>query len=414
MRAVILAAGEGTRLRPHTLDKPKCLVPLAGRPLLAWQVDALSRAGIRDITVVTGYRADRIALPGIATVHNRRFHDTNMVASLMCARALFDGSDDIVIAYGDLVYESRVISALVASAAPIAVTVDRQWRRLWETRMADPLADAETLRLDAVGNIIELGRKPASIDQIEAQYMGLIGVKAGFTSRFVDAYDSLDPAGPFDGRDRDHMFMTSFLQHLIDKVTPVAAVPCDGGWLEIDSCDDLDVFASLHANGQLGQLCTLEPAVPSATPARRDHQRIFERLSQQVNVRSEAAPISVAGLVKTWLDAGPMVFRGELRATLDALCRQIDIKKKVAAAYGENWKMLEPWQAADLAVTSGLAAVLLGNTSAGEDSELGWRLKCVNSALKLLDLYPDPVHRPALLAWAWEVLDRAGVDKGGR
>ena len=86
MRAIILAAGEGTRLRPHTLDRPKCLVPLAGRPLLAWQADALRRAGVDDITVVTGYRADQVATLGFATVHNDRFRETNMVASAMCAR----------------------------------------------------------------------------------------------------------------------------------------------------------------------------------------------------------------------------------------------------------------------------------------------------------------------------------------
>ena len=60
MRAVILGAGEGTRLRPYTDDRPKCLVELAGRTLLAWQLDALAAAGVSDTTIVTGYRADQI------------------------------------------------------------------------------------------------------------------------------------------------------------------------------------------------------------------------------------------------------------------------------------------------------------------------------------------------------------------
>src|ERR1044071_3517735 len=88
---VILAAGEGTRLRPHTLDRPKCLVPLAGRPLLAWQTDALRAAGVDDIVVVTGYRADQIRALGYRTVFNPRYEKTNMVASLMCARDTLDG-----------------------------------------------------------------------------------------------------------------------------------------------------------------------------------------------------------------------------------------------------------------------------------------------------------------------------------
>jgi choline kinase len=257
MRAIILVAGEGTRLRPHTLDRPKCLVPLAGRPLLDWQVGALRQAGVGDITLVTGYRADTLAATGLPTIHNPRYGDTNMVASLLCARSLLDGADDVVICYGDIVYEPRVIEALVASAAPIAIAVNREWLPLWQIRMADPITDAETLRLDAAGCVIELGRRPKALSEVEAQYMGLIGVKAGFAPRLVEAYDALDPAGPYEGRDRDRMFMTAFLQYLIDHVSPVAAVPCDGGWIEIDTIDELVTFERLHTAGQLAQFCDL-------------------------------------------------------------------------------------------------------------------------------------------------------------
>ncbi len=257
MRAIILAAGEGTRLRPHTLDKPKCLVPLAGRPLLAWQVDALRAAGVDELTVVTGYRREQVESLGLPTVHNPRFDQTNMVASLMCARDLLDGSAPVVVAYGDLVYEPRVVTALVGARAPVAITVDTSWRRLWELRMADPLADAETLMLDGQGNVVELGRKPGSYDQIQGQYMGLIGLSADFAPRLVEIYDRLDPAGPYDGRDRDNMYMTSFLQHLIDHETPVAAVLVEGGWLEVDTTDDLDRYESLHERGLLDGYCAL-------------------------------------------------------------------------------------------------------------------------------------------------------------
>lgn len=257
MRAIVLAAGEGTRLRPYTQDRPKCLVPLCDRPLLAWQIDALRAAGIHRITVVTGYRADAIEALGVPTVHNAAFAATNMVASLMCARALLDGSDDVLVAYGDLVYEPRVVEALTASPAPLAISVDRGWRRLWSARMADPLADAETLRLDASGHVIELGRRPRSYDDIEGQYMGLVLARASVVRRLVDQYDALDPAGPYDGRTRDQMFMTTFLQHLIDQAVPVAATLVDGGWLEVDTTDDLATYEALARAGRLAELCSM-------------------------------------------------------------------------------------------------------------------------------------------------------------
>ena len=256
MRAVILAAGEGTRLRPHTLERPKCLVPLAGRPLLEWQLAALAAAGIDDVTVVTGYRAEMIEALGCETRHNERYDRTNMVASLMCAADRLDGGDDVLIGYGDLVYEPGVVQRLAEHPGPMAITVDHGWRRLWELRMDDPLGDAETLLLDD-GLVTELGRTPESYDQIQGQYMGLIGVRAAFAPELVATYEGLDPAGPYEGRDRDNMYMTSFIQHLIDTGTPVAAVVVDGGWLEVDTTDDLALYDALHAEGRLGEYCTL-------------------------------------------------------------------------------------------------------------------------------------------------------------
>lgn len=257
MRAVVLAAGEGNRLRPLTADRPKCLVELAGRPLLAWQLDALARAGVEDVTIVTGYRADAITV-GTRRVHNARYAETNMVASLMCARAAFDGADDVLIAYGDIVYEPRLVDALRATRSGIGVVVDRQWQRLWELRMEDPLADAETLRLDADGFLAELGRTPERVADIEGQYMGLVLVRGEAATAWCARYDALVPDGDYEGRDRDHMFMTAYLQLLIDDGVRIDAVGVDGGWLEVDTLDDLEAYDALRDRGELATLIDLE------------------------------------------------------------------------------------------------------------------------------------------------------------
>lgn len=260
MRAIILAAGEGTRLRPHTLDCPKCLVELAGRPLLAYQFEALEPAGVRDVTVVTGYRAEQIAAYGRPTRHNPDYARTNMVASLMCAADLLDGGDDVLIAYSDIVYEPRVIVALRACPEPLCTTVDTCWLRLWRLRRADPLADAETLKLDEEGDILELGRRPASYDDIQGQYMGLTKVRADCAAGLVAAYERLDPKRLLEGRGRDNIYMTSFLQYLIDGGQPVRAVLVAGGWLEVDSSQDLELYNRLHRQGGLDEYCRLASA----------------------------------------------------------------------------------------------------------------------------------------------------------
>ena len=193
MKAIILAAGEGTRLRPYTLDRPKCLVELAGRPLLEHQMAALQAAGVDDITIVTGYRAEQIAEYGPPTRHNPAYATTNMVASLMCASDVLRSGDDVLIAYSDIIYPASIIRRLCACPEPLCTTVDRQWLKLWQLRCENPLNDAETLKLDGAGDIIEIGRKPKSYDEIQAQYMGLVLARAPIAGQLSAIYCGIDP-----------------------------------------------------------------------------------------------------------------------------------------------------------------------------------------------------------------------------
>jgi len=258
-RAIILAAGQGTRLRPLTEERPKCLVELLGRSLLERQLEVLASRGIDDVVVVAGYRAERIEALGVPVVRNPDFASTNMVATLFCAADRLVGDADVLVAYGDLVYEARVIDALLECRAPVALAVDTQWRRYWELRFADPLSDAETLRLDSRGRVLELGRKPSGYHEIQGQYMGLIQFRADHAVRLSEVYARMDRRVPYDGQDFANMFMTSFLQHLIDLGWLVQSVPSRNGWLEVDSVSDLERYEAAAAAGQLDRFCRLSP-----------------------------------------------------------------------------------------------------------------------------------------------------------
>lgn len=248
MKALILAAGQGTRLRPLTNDRPKCLVEFAGQPLLFRQAAVLRRFGVDDITVVSGYRADQVAAAGFKTCINLRFETTNMVSTLFCAEGLMDDSQDLLICYGDIVYEERVLASLASVDAAVTVAIDTQWRRYWELRLDDPLSDAETLKLGPEGRLVELGKKPNSYSEIEGQYIGLIKIRADQISALKGLYHAMDRTAIYDGKDFDNMYMTSFIQYLIDHGWDVRVAPTDNGWLEVDSVNDLDLYHRMAAN----------------------------------------------------------------------------------------------------------------------------------------------------------------------
>lgn len=237
MRALILAAGQGERLRPHTEGLPKCLVPVRGRPLLEHALDALRAGGIRDIAIVGGYAVEHLRKYGLPVRENRDFATTNMVESLFCAVDLFD--TDVLVVYGDILFALRCVQAMASADFPVAVGVNTAWREAWSRRMEDPLQDAETLRVDDRGCITEIGRKPRSYDDIEGQFMGLVRFSAGFLPRLVEFHRSLTPDQAPTGRPIRKLFMTDLLQLVADRLEPVKAVLIEGGWFEVDNLRDL-------------------------------------------------------------------------------------------------------------------------------------------------------------------------------
>lgn len=243
MRAVILAAGEGKRLRPLTNDRPKAMVEYQGKPILDYQLDLFSKNGVKDIIVVKGYKAESVDRPFAATVFNPVYDTTNMVYTFFCARKYFD--DDVVVSYGDIIYADSILKSVITAGSDIAVAVSMNWRSLWEKRMEDPLNDAETLKMDPQSLITELGKKPKSYEEIQGQYMGLFKIGRSVLKKVVAFYDALDQKKLYDGQPFEKMYMTSFIQELIDNGFRVKAVPVWGEWLEIDKADDLTVKTSL-------------------------------------------------------------------------------------------------------------------------------------------------------------------------
>jgi choline kinase len=236
MKAVILAAGRGSRMKALTDELPKCLVELRGKSLLDRQLKALREAGIGEIAIVTGYKRELLSKRGLFEFHNPRWAETNMVSSLACAQEWLQANPCIV-SYSDIFYNSSAVESLMSSTAGLAVTYDPHWLKLWKKRFKDPLTDAETFRMNSEKTIVEVGNKPKSLSEVEGQYMGLL--------RFTPAgWDEvLRIRAGLSASECDQMHMTGTLQKVI-KAGRVAieAVPYELSWGEVDSAKDLAVY----------------------------------------------------------------------------------------------------------------------------------------------------------------------------
>ena len=261
MKAIILAAGEGKRLRPLTNNTPKCLVNLFGKSLLQWQIETFRSCQIDDISVVTGYRSELINLPRLKIFQNKKFETTNMVESLFCASQ--ELSEQTIVSYGDIIFEKKVLDKLIQSKADFSVIVDKNWKRYWEIRFDNPLNDAESLKIDTDDNITSIGLKTQKIDEIEGQYIGLMKFQNTGLEKIKKFYEKIksqstnnsNPINPLVSFQQS--FMTDFLQGLINDGCKLKAVEIENGWLELDTINDYNKYTELYSKNKLSEFIDL-------------------------------------------------------------------------------------------------------------------------------------------------------------
>lgn len=244
MKGLILAAGRGSRMGERTNDRPKCMVDLLGQPLLHRQVAALRAGGVDQIGIVRGYRADSIAVDGVDYFENMRWASTNMVMSLACARQWL-ATAPVIVSYSDIFYTGDLVAQLDAEPGDLVVAYDTQWLSLWKRRFADPLSDAETFRTNAMGRLLEIGTRAASLEEIRGQYMGLLK----FTPTAWQVVDTILTEMP--EAIRDKLDMTSLLRLLLERDFPIATLSTSGQWGEVDSPSDITVYEAMVATGEL-------------------------------------------------------------------------------------------------------------------------------------------------------------------
>lgn len=241
---IILAAGQGTRLRPLTNEIPKCMVEINGKPMLEWQIDLFTETGIENIVVVTGYLEDKIQYPQITKVHNADYPSTNMVYSLFCAEEYLQG--DVIISYGDIIYSEEVLQKLMDSDEDIAIASDEEWLPYWKQRCDDPLSDAETFQKAGNQKVGSLGQVPASTEDIEGQFIGLtklsykgsVELRRAFFSCRSDKFCSDNAWGS--NRSLRNAYMTDLLNYMAGD-GKLSYTPIHRGWFEVDTPSDLAI-----------------------------------------------------------------------------------------------------------------------------------------------------------------------------
>lgn len=249
MQLLILAAGKGSRLAPYTFEKPKCLVEIAGSPILDRLLGLPSVSNFSKVVLAVGYKHECLAKYNVTRVVNPRFASTNMLESLRLCENSIEENSDLIICYGDIVIANSIMQDLqdLVPRGDMAVVVDRRWREYWSARDVDMMKDVESLNIDKNGFIYSIGQKISNLDKVEGQYIGLIKVPKESVKNF---FEQINFVRKNVGVDFDKMFVTDFLQMLIVNKWKLVPSLIDGKWFEIDTPSDLEL-----ANRMIQRVC---------------------------------------------------------------------------------------------------------------------------------------------------------------
>ena len=244
-RAILLAASRGRKLGPLTEQRPKCMLDVRGEPLLQRLVWTLNGSGLRDVTVVRGYRKETIALAGVEAVDNDRFAETGEAASLACACNRLHGP--CLISYGDILFRRHVLDGLLAAEGDIVTVVDAR-RRNDGSRGPDRAVDWVRCSRPFTGSYLDDERvtleaiwsDPAGADAAHGEFIGLTKLSEEGAALVRGMLDAMGKEGALDEADLPDLFA-----RLVAEGATIDVHYVTGHWLDVDDAFDLASLRNL-------------------------------------------------------------------------------------------------------------------------------------------------------------------------
>ena len=240
LKAIIVAAGGGTRLMPLTNGKPKCLLEVGDKTILQRQLEVLRWCEVADIVVVRGYKKELINYPDIKYCDD--IHYKGILGSLFFAQKEMDGG--FIFSYSDIIYGEDIVKKLLETDGDIVLVVDTDWQKQYEGREKHPVGEAELVKVED-DSAVKIGKDVVKIDEAHGEFIGL----AKFTDRGVkiikkvynDLISKYKKEESFqNAKEFQKAYLTDFIQELVDRGIKVRTANISSVWTEIDTDEDLE------------------------------------------------------------------------------------------------------------------------------------------------------------------------------
>ena len=241
MKAIILAAGKGTRLTPFTDNFPKGMIKLFDKTLIEMQIENFQMCGIDDITIVTGYKSEKISFPKIKIKKNEFFDSTNMNESLFCVKD--ELNESVIISYSDIVYDKLIINQLIDFKEDVGIAVRTKWKDDYADRSLHPISEAEYVLYENEKILkIQKNISEKTSEQEIGEFLGLIKLSKNGCKIFLETYYNLSRQNLdkfHSSKSLKEAYLTDMIQEIIDLGNNVEIIQTDAKWFEIDTMEDI-------------------------------------------------------------------------------------------------------------------------------------------------------------------------------
>ena len=241
MDAIIIAAGSGKRISEDVKDLPKSLLTVNGKPIIAYQIQALKQVGIKNIVVITGIHDEKFGIENVHYIKDHYYNEHDIMGSLMEAKDFL--KNDVLVLYSDIIFELKILKQILDSKGDISIAIDMTWEKMYEGRTEHPKSEAENVQLNKAKKIIKIKKNIKNENNDVGEFLGIVKFSPYGSGLFVKQYEELikTHVGTFQQAPSVlKAYLTDMIQELIDSKIDVEPVIISGKWYEIDTAQDLE------------------------------------------------------------------------------------------------------------------------------------------------------------------------------
>ena len=249
MKAIILAAGEGSRMGKLTQNIPKPLVIVNGKSIIERQLSILKQNKILDVIIVTGSHNEKFNFKNVIYVNDLEHKKHDTLGSLITARDYMN--DEIIITYADQIFDEKIMESVINFKGDIGIAVDLGWEKNYVDRDQHPKSEAENILING-NEILEIRKNISECKENEkiGECPGLVKFSRKASKVFLDKYSELEIShqGKFhNAPSLEKAIISDMIQELIGSEINVEPIYVSGKWCEIDTPQDLQIARKLFS-----------------------------------------------------------------------------------------------------------------------------------------------------------------------